>query len=78
VGQKTGSEAVSGSAIRTFLIADIRGYAVFTAEHRDETDAPDFFRVWALDLDDLISIGQCELTRGLTPQECRQYLHESC
>lgn len=32
-------------------------------------------RVWALDLDDLIDIANGKLTRGLTPEECRQYLH---
>jgi WD40 repeat protein/class 3 adenylate cyclase len=35
-------------------------------------------RVWALDLDDLIRIAEGELTRGLTEEECRQYLHEAC
>jgi WD40 repeat protein len=32
-------------------------------------------RVWALDLDDLSRIAQDELTRDLTEDECRQYLH---
>jgi class 3 adenylate cyclase len=32
-------EAASGTAIRTFLIADIRGYTDFTAEHGDEAAA---------------------------------------
>ena len=36
-------------------------------------------RVWALDLDDLIRIANDRLTRGLTDDECRQYLHlERC
>jgi hypothetical protein len=35
--------------------------------------------VWALKLDDLIDIAKKELTRGLTDEECRQYLHvERC
>jgi class 3 adenylate cyclase len=34
-----GSEVTSGSAIRTFLIADVRGYTVFTAERGDEAAA---------------------------------------
>jgi class 3 adenylate cyclase len=34
-----GSGAVSGGAIRTFLIADVRGYTVFTAERGDEAAA---------------------------------------
>ena len=38
--------------------------------------APDgVVRVWALDLDELIAIAEDELTRGLTDDECRQYLH---
>jgi WD40 repeat protein len=36
-------------------------------------------RVWALDLDDLIEIASEEVTRTLTDEECRQYLHaEQC
>jgi WD40 repeat protein len=36
-------------------------------------------RVWALDLDDLIEIAHERLTRSLTDEECRQYLHtERC
>ena len=39
--------------------------------------APDgVVRVWALDLDELIATAETELTRGLTDDECRQYLHE--
>jgi WD40 repeat protein len=32
-------------------------------------------RVWALDLDDLIAIASEQVTRTLTDDECRQYLH---
>jgi WD40 repeat protein len=32
-------------------------------------------RIWALDLDDLIRIAKREVTRALTEEECRQYLH---
>jgi WD40 repeat protein/DNA-binding SARP family transcriptional activator/tRNA A-37 threonylcarbamoyl transferase component Bud32 len=39
--------------------------------------ADGYARVWALDLDDLIEIAEGELTRTLTDQECRQYLHVS-
>ncbi len=36
-------------------------------------------RVWALDLDDLIGIADERLTRELSDDECRQYLHlERC
>jgi WD40 repeat protein len=34
-------------------------------------------RVWALDLDDLIAIARTKVTRELTDDECRQYLHEN-
>ena len=33
-------------------------------------------RIWALDLDDLIGIAETQVTRELTDDECRQYLHE--
>jgi len=32
-------------------------------------------RIWALELDDLITIARSELTRALSDAECRQYLH---
>ena len=32
-------------------------------------------RVWALDLDDLIGIAKRNVTRALTDEECRQFLH---
>jgi WD40 repeat protein len=32
-------------------------------------------RIWALDLDDLLEIAHQEVTRPLTDEECRQYLH---
>jgi WD40 repeat protein len=35
-------------------------------------------RVWALNLDDLIRLAKGEVTRGLTRDECRQYLHGPC
>jgi WD40 repeat protein len=36
-------------------------------------------RVYALDLGDLVTIAQSRLTRSLTTEECRQYLHlEAC
>jgi WD40 repeat protein len=36
-------------------------------------------RVWALDLDRLLEIARDEVTRSLTDEECRQYLHvDSC
>jgi hypothetical protein len=36
-------------------------------------------RTWALDLDDLLSLARQAVTRGLQPDECRQYLRtEHC
>jgi WD40 repeat protein len=35
-------------------------------------------RVWALDLDDLISLARQQVTRGLTDAECHRYLHGPC
>lgn len=36
-------------------------------------------RVWTLELDELITIAETRLTRSLSDEECRQYLHvESC
>ena len=32
-------------------------------------------RVWALDIDDLLAIARQNITRSLTNEECRQYLH---
>jgi WD40 repeat protein len=32
-------------------------------------------RIWALDIEDLLKIAQGEVTRSLTIEECRQYLH---
>ena len=44
------------------------------------TGSPDgIARVWTLDLDELIRIAHREVTRELTDDECRQYLHlETC
>ena len=32
-------------------------------------------RIWALDIDDLLGIARENVTRSLTDEECRQYLH---
>jgi WD40 repeat protein len=39
------------------------------------TGADAVVRVWALNLDDLVRIARDNLTRGLTEDECRQFLH---
>ena len=43
------------------------------------TQSPGRARIWALDIDDLLRIARGNVTRSLTDEECRQYLHlESC
>jgi WD40 repeat protein len=37
--------------------------------------ADDGTRVWALDIDDLLAIARKNVTRSLSDEECRQYLH---
>ena len=37
--------------------------------------ACDGVRIWALDIDDLLEIARQQVTRSLTDEECRQYLH---
>ncbi len=52
----------------------------FSADGRKlaSAGAGGMIRVWALDLDDLVRIARGELTRELTPGECRQFLHGPC
>jgi WD40 repeat protein len=43
------------------------------------TQGDGILRIWALDIDDLLQIARREVTRSLTDEECRQYLHvDSC
>ncbi|HSK97555.1 MAG TPA: hypothetical protein VK891_13125 [Euzebyales bacterium] len=53
--------------------------AVFSddGERLATADVDGTVRVWAIDLDDLIAIARGRLTRALTDEECRQYLHVS-
>jgi len=39
------------------------------------TSGCDGVRVWALDIDDLLDIARQNVTKSLTDEECRQYLH---
>jgi serine/threonine protein kinase/WD40 repeat protein len=39
------------------------------------SSAVDGIRVWALDIDDLLDIARRNVTRSLSDEECRQYLH---
>ena len=42
-------------------------------------DSCDTIRVWAYSIDDLLEVARAEVTRSLTDEECRTYLHlESC
>ena len=43
------------------------------------TSSCDGVRIWALELEDLLQIAREKLTRSLTQDECRRYLHiDSC
>ena len=39
------------------------------------SSADDGTRVWALDIDDLLQIARQNVTRSLSDEECRRYLH---
>jgi len=39
------------------------------------SQSPGEVRIWALDIDGLLEIARHEVTRALTDEECRQYLH---
>ena len=55
----------------------VSGIAFSPDGRRLVSAAPDgIVRVWTLDLDELIRIAQDEVTRSLTDDECRQYLHQ--
>lgn len=50
------------------------GRKLATASRGDQT-----VRVYALQIDDLMNLARSRLTRTLTDNECRQYLHlEAC
>jgi WD40 repeat protein len=56
---------------------DVAPDVEFSADGSKLASADDsgIVRVWALALDDLIEIAESEVTRRLTEEECRQYLH---
>jgi hypothetical protein len=39
------------------------------------SQSPGELRVWALDVDDLLVVARRNVTRELTDDECRRYLH---
>ncbi len=54
----------------------IHGLAISPDGNRLVSTSEDFtMRVWTLPLDELIAIGEARVTRALTTEECRQYLH---
>jgi WD40 repeat protein len=67
------------------LVLRGHSYLVTAVEFTDDgrrlvsASADGVVRVWALDLDDLIEIADQNVTRDLTDEECRTYLHvEAC
>jgi WD40 repeat protein/class 3 adenylate cyclase len=67
------------------LVLPGHSYLVTAVEFTDDgrklvsASADGVVRVWALDLDDLIQIADRNVTRDLTDEECRTYLHlEAC
>ncbi|HLA93254.1 MAG TPA: hypothetical protein VJO36_06960, partial [Actinomycetota bacterium] len=55
---------------------DTVGKVVFSPDDSMLATAGDgVVRIWALDIDDLLEIARENVTRSLTDEECRQYLH---
>jgi WD40 repeat protein/DNA-binding SARP family transcriptional activator len=70
----------AGSGAQRLVLRGHDGQALnvaFSADGSKLASAGDdgLVRVWALDLDDLIGIATDRLTRSLSDEECRQYLH---
>jgi WD40 repeat protein len=63
------------------LLLDTHQHAVYGLDFSPDgkklaSESPDgVARIWALDLDDLLDIARDQVTRPLTDEECRQYLH---
>jgi WD40 repeat protein len=78
-------DARSGAALQEFrhgAVVEVDGVAkvVFSPDGSMLASwAADGTRVWALDIDDLLEIARANVTRSLSDDECRQYLHvEAC
>jgi WD40 repeat protein len=72
-------DAKSGSQTLVLGHGDVVGAVAFSPDGSKlaSVSADARVHIWALDLDDLVEIAKRELTRGLTDEECRQYLHVS-
>ena len=82
--EKESSSRIPSSAISEIsaVPSRLRAWVVFSPDGSKLAsicEADGLVRVWALDLDDLITIATDRLTRTLDDDECRQYLHlERC
>jgi WD40 repeat protein len=70
-------DAESGSQTLVLRHGDVVSAVAFSPDGSKlaSVSADGTARIWALDLDDLVEIAERELTRDLTDDECRQYLH---
>jgi WD40 repeat protein/DNA-binding SARP family transcriptional activator len=70
-------DAKSGSQTLVLRHGDVVSAVAFSPDGSKlaSVSADGTARIWALDLDDLVEIAERELTRDLTEEECRQYLH---
>jgi WD40 repeat protein/DNA-binding SARP family transcriptional activator len=70
-------DATSGSQTLVLRHGDVVGAVAFSPDGSKLASVSGDARVhvWALDLGDLVEIAKRELTRTLTDEECRQYLH---
>jgi hypothetical protein len=53
----------------------VRGLAFSPDGSKLASHSPTQIRIWALDIDDLLEIAREKVTRSLTDEECRQFLH---
>jgi WD40 repeat protein/DNA-binding SARP family transcriptional activator len=72
-------DAKSGTQTLVLHHGDVVGAVAFSPDGSKlaSVSADARVHIWALDLEDLVEIARRELTRDLTDEECRQYLHVS-
>ena len=70
-------EVATGRRLFTLaaLPAPVTGIA-FSPDGRYLATSGDAVRVFLLDLDDLLALARQRVSRQLTPDECRKYLHQ--